>query len=191
MWNRGIQNCGTENVLVLNDDVIFHGNDFSKQIDKVFEAVSNVGVMTLNDSWSHFAITKKCMGTVGWFDERLLGIGQEDGDFAFRYEQVMGFPVTSCQFKSLLNVVDESADTSIVKNKANYSLYNDIFIEKKYVDSEDGIRGMFLTSKSKCLEELELYPAEIWLENSNKLLSCDDTTEIKSNIKELLGRSDD
>lgn len=186
MWNRGIQNSNSQNILVLNDDVIFLGDNFSNELATKLEKMNQYGVLTLNRSWSHFLITKQCIQEVGWFDERLLGIGQEDGDFAFRYEAIKGIAVPNQNFQSLVNVVDDSADDDVRKSDSKYSLYNQILIEHKYRDNLNGINGMYQSRKSKEIEEIELYPSTKWLDQSVVLLSLEKKEDIEAEIRKLL-----
>jgi hypothetical protein len=75
MWNRTIQSTGAENILVLNDDLLVDGNYLNSTIELLVEATQKFGICILNKSWSHFGISLKVCSEVGWFDERLLGIG--------------------------------------------------------------------------------------------------------------------
>lgn len=91
MWNRGILNASHEQVLVLNDDLhITTGPE-----DSFFDAletnlITNKGTFKINGSFSHFVISKEDLIAVGFFDERLLGLGEEDGDFYWRFHEKFG-----------------------------------------------------------------------------------------------------
>jgi len=79
-WNQTIIFSQTEKVLLLNDDT---------QVSELFrteleEHIDSDEIFTVNRSWSHFVISKATVKKVGWFEERLLGIGQEDGDYTYR-----------------------------------------------------------------------------------------------------------
>lgn len=79
-WNQVVILANTENILILNDDT---------NVSELFrfEFEPHVGknlVTTINQSWSHFLIQKNAIRKVGWFDERFLGVGHEDGDYAYR-----------------------------------------------------------------------------------------------------------
>ena len=80
-WNWLLLLSYAPRMLVLNDDLdisLLFRNDFEKALR------ANQTFFTINHSWSHFLIAKDYMKKIGWFDERLLGTGQEDGDYQIR-----------------------------------------------------------------------------------------------------------
>ncbi len=79
-WNQVVILSPTQKVLILNDDT-----EVSELFRTELEAhIQNNELFTLNRSWSHFVISKKIIKKIGWFEERLPGIGQEDGDYTYR-----------------------------------------------------------------------------------------------------------
>ncbi|MCX6267614.1 MAG: hypothetical protein NTW16_09695 [Bacteroidetes bacterium] len=81
MWNQIIRNSKNNNILMLNDDVDVKVN-FDSYIEQLLQA--NHEFLTINESWSHFIISKSIFEKVGMFDEGLLEIGGEDDDYAAR-----------------------------------------------------------------------------------------------------------
>lgn len=79
-WNWLILMSTCDNILVLNDDVIFT-YEFRYNLEKLKEVPD---IFLINDSWSHFVINKKVVRKVSWFDERFVGLGCEDHDYTFR-----------------------------------------------------------------------------------------------------------
>jgi len=72
LWNEIILASPTEKIFIVNDDIdvaLHFGTPFraSRILDKEMAII--------NSSWSHFLISKHTIAQVGWFDERLFGIG--------------------------------------------------------------------------------------------------------------------
>ena len=130
-WNQLVILSKTEKILIMNDDTqvteLFRQEFESKLSDKDFS--------TLNVSWSHFLISKSIIKKVGWFDERLLGVGHEDADYAMRMCMAR-ITVTNTTCLGLNNYVvsqDNPGWKSVSsKNSDNkYSKLNyDLFIKK-------------------------------------------------------------
>jgi len=131
-WNLLIINSDAPKIMILNDDCLVgpnFRNEFESQrldYDWVF----------INESFSHFMTSKKVVKLVGWFDERFLGIGHEDGDYARRcaiknYEYDIGI---ECPSLKNLQIQEEFVSFTTKKNEksGNYSLYNERFFKKKW-----------------------------------------------------------
>lgn len=82
MWNNIIINATSNNVLVLNDDVLIDNSVFWDEIQKLMETYD--GHIIEGIHLSAFIIRKDKMTPKSWFDERLLGIGAEDWDWRRR-----------------------------------------------------------------------------------------------------------
>jgi hypothetical protein len=39
----------------------------------------------MNKSWSHFLISRQEIDELGYFDKRILGLGEEGGNMTWRY----------------------------------------------------------------------------------------------------------
>lgn len=84
-WNRGIKafiEDGYDWVLVLNDDVELLADTVSSFIDAISE--ERPLVWSPNESMSAFAIHKRVVNEIGWFDENLWPAYREDEDFVHR-----------------------------------------------------------------------------------------------------------
>jgi len=81
MWNQCILRSSHKWTLVLNDDIILTKR-FRKSVDNII--LKNDTIHILNMSWSHFFISKSIISEIGWFDERLPGVGNEDWDYEIR-----------------------------------------------------------------------------------------------------------
>jgi hypothetical protein len=148
LWNSVIVHATCDYILMLNDDVMIERPDF---MDSVCSALRrNAGrTFLINRSWSHFVVSRAEIDELGYFDERLLGIGEEDGDIVWRYLHRHGREIPSFILKGFVNFAEESVRTYKPVNiqthsGTKYSLFNRNFMfTEKYQPSPDGIKGMF------------------------------------------------
>lgn len=148
LWNSIIVHATGDFILMLNDDVMIEKPDF---MDRVCSALRRNGGRTflINRSWSHFLVSRAEIDELGYFDERLLGIGEEDGDITWRYIHRYGRPIPNVSLKGFVNFAEETVRTYRPVNirthsGTKYSLFNRRFMfTEKYEPGPDGIRGMF------------------------------------------------
>jgi predicted glycosyltransferase involved in capsule biosynthesis len=120
----------------------------------------------INSSWSHFLISRHEIDELGYFDERLLGIGEEDGDMTWRYIQLYGKPLANVSIKGFVNYSEETVSNYAPQNiKARpgmkYSQFNrDFMFNVKYEKDPAGIKGMFDESVGLKNPGKEQYPNE-------------------------------
>jgi hypothetical protein len=158
LWNRGILTARNEMVLVLNDDVRIKPG-FFLALEKEITSCSRT--FRINGSFSHYVAFKPELIEVGFFDERLLGVGEEDGDFAWRYHKRYGREISSVTIPFIDNVQSDIADPGLRKGIRKYSRFNREFIyDKKYKKSIFGHRSMFDYKVTQQLEDLPQYPYE-------------------------------
>jgi glycosyltransferase involved in cell wall biosynthesis len=161
LWNTAIRCTGSEFVLLLNDDLSVHPSSLSQTIDKLFESVEQNGLTILNDSFSHFAISRKCISDVGWFDERFLGFGEEDGDYSWRYEDFYKRTPTNIRMNGLSSHSSDVGYEQIQSNDLNkYSLFNTAYLYKKYSFGNGGHKGTFGLEALKVIPEVDPYPLD-------------------------------
>lgn len=148
LWNSIIVHATGEHILMLNDDVMIETPGF---LDDVCRALRRNGGRTflVNRSWSHFVASRAEIDELGYFDERLLGIGEEDGDMTWRYLHRHGREIPSFQLRGFVNYAEETVRTFTPANiqthsGTKYSLFNRRFLfQEKYAPGPDGIKGMF------------------------------------------------
>lgn len=83
-WNRIMAHAfdrGERAVVISNDDAVFGPDTLSSVIEALAEAP-----IVLAESMVLFGITKACVETVGWFDERFWPAYHEDIDYMRRVE---------------------------------------------------------------------------------------------------------
>lgn len=165
LWNTILIHSTTKYNLILNDDLI---------IDDIFWKNLKISDNSykINGSWSHIFLNREEINEVGWFDERFLGIGEEDGDFEYRYFHKYKKHFNSLTMNGIINCIDgENALTNqnIINNK--YSKFNYEFCCKKY--NIPFFENGGPTYKKKLNENYNLgniYPIEdFYWKNKNKL----------------------
>jgi hypothetical protein len=131
-WNLLVINSDAPKILILNDDCSIESN-FRYEFESQRQ---DYDWLFLNESFSHFMTSKRVVKNVGWFDERFLGIGHEDGDYARRcaiknFEYDVG---VDCPSLKNLQIQEEFVSFTTKKNEksGNYSVYNEIFFKKKW-----------------------------------------------------------
>lgn len=151
MWNDLVIHSPHEWVLLLNDDVSIP--NVGALMEHLEEATQEGQEMfTVNGSFSHFVVTKSIMAELGWFDERLLGFGEEDGDIVWRYIRRFGKMIPRLITDKIINISSDIRDESVTAGVRKYSLFNRAFagfadkmddVPVKYMASDVGLRGMF------------------------------------------------
>jgi hypothetical protein len=171
LWNRGSLTATNNRTLVLNDDISLsseNGVSFFDLLDSALE--KNLGSFKINGSFSHFILDKQELMEVGFFDERLLGLGEEDGDFFWRYYQKYRKEIPSVDIALIHNVQSDLADDGYTKGIRTASKFNRDFIQnKKYKKTIlGGYRGMFDHKVSQVLEDQKQYPyEEFYIQNKS------------------------
>ena len=173
MWNRGVLTASNESILILNDDLKIQSNGAASFFD-YFERALETGpdTFTINGSFSHFVVSKKDVIGVGFFDERLLGLGEEDGDFYWRYHEKFSKEIADLEIGLIDNIHSDVTDGGYTKGIRTASKFNRDFIKKqKYKEILlGGYKGMFDKRVKKILTDDVQYPYEgFYLENKDLL----------------------
>ena len=147
LWNTIIIHASNDYILMLNDDTMIEDARFFH--DVVTAITKNEGhSFVINGSWSHFLISRKEIDELGYFDERLLGIGEEDGDMIWRYLKGYGRPLKSLRLQGVVNFADQTENYRPANIKCRpgmkYSQFNrDFMFNEKYQKDPAGLKGMF------------------------------------------------
>ena len=173
LWNTGIVHTSGEYVCLLNDDISVPPDFIQKTIALIDSVQSS---FLINSSYSHFVVKREEIDALGYFDERLLGIGEEDGDFAWRYISMFNKQVPWYPIDGINNYVDGLHDykpTNIRTHSGlKYSLFNRAFIyEYKYEKGvETDVRGFFDYPMTCKLPVASQYPYEkFYIKNKKQL----------------------
>jgi len=173
LWNRGALTASHERILILNDDLELKSEDGVCFFDHLEAALNvNLGTFKINGSFSHFLANKHELIEVGFFDERLLGLGEEDGDFYWRFYKKYKKEIPSVGMGLIDNVQSDLADDGYTKGIRTASKFNRDFIQsQKYkMTLLGGYRGMFDKKVNQILEDEKQYPYEqFYLDNIKKL----------------------
>ena len=136
MWNVCANYAQTPYVLNLNDDVTLLPGFFDHYEQMIaHQQEHGHESFRINGSFSHFSIYHQDLLDVGYFDERLLGFGEEDGDWLWRWEVAKGRTMRVFGTDRIVNHVDQSATNSENMNKyeGKYSKFNsDWIFSNKY-----------------------------------------------------------
>jgi hypothetical protein len=172
LWNTIAIFSKTEYVLMLGDDVDFSNPEAFDIVNRCIEDYS-ASFFTINNGFSHFVINKDILHTLGYFDERLLGFGEEDGDMVHRYTEVFGSQLPSVHIPGVINkaaytLKDDTIETHIDnKPKFNRELAN-----LKFEYDPDGTnKGMDVRPLKRVIENYQQYPYERFVKlNKHNLL---------------------
>ena len=173
LWNRGALTCSHERILILNDDLDLRAENGICFFDCLETAMSaQQGTFKINGSFSHFILDKRELIEVGFFDERLLGLGEEDGDFYWRFYKKYKKEIPSVEIALIDNIQSDLADEGYTKGIRTASKFNREFIQKEKYKTAllGGYRGMFDKRVNQILEDEKQYPYEsFYLDNKHKL----------------------
>ncbi|EFK08343.1 conserved hypothetical protein [delta proteobacterium NaphS2] len=169
LWNTLLIHASSDFVLMLNDDTLITDEKFMGKIGKILEKNGGRSFL-INQSWSHFVAAKEEIAHLGYFDERFLGIGEEDGDMTWRYIREYGAPMKNHTMKGFKNYAQETLlqqpENITCHSDSKYSLFNRRFVhKKKYAVSTQGIKGMFDVPMEMKDEGPEQYPNERFYRN--------------------------
>jgi len=170
IWNRGILSCSSDWVLVLNDDITIVG-DLEYFCFKLNSIIKNFTgeFLTFNHSFSHFLINKNIFKKINYFDERLIGIGEEDVDFIYNYLTYFGTFPPSFFSEELKHFNSKIADNNFKKdfksklfNPSKYSKFNAKFMLNKYKRSKKGVMCLWHEKKILNIDNKIQYPYEFF-----------------------------
>ncbi len=173
MWNTLIIHSTKDNILILNDDIILSSDDIFEVVSNHIESDKYYGLSKINNTFSFFVINKKIIDDLGYFDERLLGFGEEDGDITYRFISKFNKDVYGLYVKDIDNIVSNIRHEEIKPGVGKYSWFNrDFIFNNKYNcnNAKSGISGMFGIVYDQILPDINSYPQEkFFIENKEKL----------------------
>jgi hypothetical protein len=150
MWNTLIIHSTKENTLILNDDIDLVNENMFDVVSEHIESSEYYGLSKINDTFSYFVINKILIDELGYFDERLIGFGEEDGDITYRMISKKGKDVYRLYVQGVYNIVSDIRHEHIKPGVGKYSWFNrDFTFNKKYncQNAISGISGMKSFSK--------------------------------------------
>jgi hypothetical protein len=133
MWNTLIIHSTKENTLILNDDIDLVNKNMFDVVSEHIESSEYYGLSKINDTFSYFVINKILIDELGYFDERLIGFGEEDGDITYRMISKKGKDVYRLYVQGVYNIVSDIRHEHIKPGVGKYSWFNrDFTFNKKY-----------------------------------------------------------
>lgn len=167
MWNTIVVQSYYDNIMILNDDIEITSNHIFEMSNKIFDSSNFQGICKINSSFSHFLVDKKVIESLNYFDERLLGFGEEDGDITYQMIK-LGKTIDNVYVNGVNNIVSEVRHEHITSGIGKYSKFNRDFIygEKYLTDYTSNLRGMFDTPMKEQIPNTDQYPCEKFFRNN-------------------------
>lgn len=174
LWNTIAIHASQDYILLMNDDIMVDDPRFVALIEEHLQD-NRFRSFTINKSFSHFVVARGELDALGYFDERLLGIGEEDGDFVWRYMEKFGEPLPNVDLECFKNFSEKTSNyqpVNIINHSGSkYSRFNRNFMfHEKYEEDHNGFKGMFDYTVRCKSPGLPQYPNErFYRQNKNKL----------------------
>lgn len=160
LWNTITIFSKTDYNIILTDD-LFIGNQSS--LSMIFDHINSTGsqFFTINNQFSHFVVTKNILHRLGYFDERFIAFGEEDGDMVHRYIEQFGEKMPDIHIPNFYNMARYDLSSSNVETHIdNKPKFNREFANIKYKQDPNGIYGMSPIPISKIMDDYQQYPYE-------------------------------
>lgn len=156
LWNIIINKSKSENVFILNDDIMFLSS-FRRMIDNI--NLTHNSLVLINNSFSHFIISKLLVKKIGYFDERLKELGGEDYDYLVRVT-IQRIDIKTILVEGLASYKPKLRMNSFGqltrKQAGGYSNYNTDFLHKKWEITSKSLPGFtFVETGMGCFWKLK------------------------------------
>lgn len=170
MWNTLIIHSSKENILLLNDDIKISTTNIFQVVSEQIKSPEYYGLSLINNTFSYFVVNRNFIDDLGYFDERLIGFGEEDGDIMYRILK-KGKKIHRIYCGGVDNIVSDIRHEFIKPGVGKYSFFNrDYIFNQKYKCNGDIYYFPEGVECDQLLEDKQLYPYEkFFIENKNKL----------------------
>jgi hypothetical protein len=182
LWNTGISHSNCSRNFVFNDDISVEEGNIAGQMQIAVDLMESNELITINNSWSHYLISDKCLDEVGLFDERFLGFGEEDGDYILRVVNSTGKRPTNVLLPSFVNIIDLSRDQKVAKGFGKYSLFNKCLYHLKYPDTQSTSKFFHEPGSKFISEDFDIHSIKKFKSEFYPLLTSDNPEEIIDSI---------
>lgn len=136
LWNDMIINTSADNLIIMNDDARVK-NTFLHDLIAHKESTDNNKILKVNNGWACFCVNKEFIKSVGFFNEKYLGIGFEDMEFVRRVSEFPSFhseDFVDLNFESVSTF--PKMENVFDAHKKSYSSYNHNLIQRNEVGDE-------------------------------------------------------
>jgi hypothetical protein len=182
-WNLGIKLGQSYNSLVFSDDIIVNNEkELVKEFKEMEEYFEENNFFIINESFAHFGITLECLSEIGWFDERFLGFGNEDGDFYFRYMQKYLKHPTKVHCSTLMHIDDQLKGEEYSEGN-KHSRLNTVAVSLKYDFGKNKVNDLFGREVTKKSEEYQNYVSPLMQYETYDLLGISDMEFVENQLK--------
>lgn len=172
MWNVGARLSSAEKVIFLNEDLMIDPSRAVEAIEAIESELDSFGLVILNDSFGHFGVTREALRTTGWFDERFLGFGEEDGDFIWRFLQHYPNGLSRLRHPGINNLSSSKGYERLDSSQVNkYSEFNYQFLRAKYSFVEGPPEGSFGSRAIPAFPEPNRFPEDSFKRHFSNLSS--------------------
>lgn len=171
MWNTLIIHSSKEDILILNDDINIISENIFSVVSSHIKGPEYFGLSIINNTFSFFVVNRKFIDELNYFDERLLGFGEEDGDIMFRTKKNTGKDVYRLYASGIDNIISHIRHEHIKSGIGKYSLFNREYIFNQKYKCDGNI--YYFPGEIECeqiIDDLNPYPYEkFFLENKINL----------------------
>lgn len=171
LWNTIAIFSRTDYIFYICDDVAYEDENI---LNNVIEYIQNTDdkFFTINNQFSHFVLTKSILHELGYFDERLIGFGEEDGDIIHRYIEMYGQRMNNIYIHGIYNMAAYNLMSNNIETHIdNKPKFNREFAQHKYQQSNNGIYGMSPVPLVKILDDYQQYPYENFVRKNKHNIS--------------------
>lgn len=167
LWNTITIFSKTNYNLILTDDLFVGNISLLKMLSDHISSTKSE-FFTINNQFSHFVVTKTILHELGYFDERFIAFGEEDGDIVHRHIERFGERMPDLHIPNFYNMARYDLSSSKVETHIdNKPRFNREFANIKYKQDPNGIYGMSPTPIAKAIDDYQQYPYEEFV-NKNK-----------------------
>ena len=155
MWNNLIVHSTTTHIFLMNDDITFKN---PMAINEISSHIHSKEIFEVNWGFGTFVISKNIAHEMGYFDERFLAYGEEDGDFMTRYRTMFNKEIEKIPVANVGNRIQNRRDDSYMTN-----------IDCMIADGGHKAkvnRGVFECKSKEKWENLSQYPYEKFIQNN-------------------------
>jgi hypothetical protein len=171
MWNTLSIHSTKNDILILNDDIDVSTDNLFRVVSSHIESSEYFGLSIFNNTFSFFVINKNLLDSIGYFDERLIGFGEEDGDIMFRLHKLLGKRVNRLNVSGLNNIISDIRHEEIKNGIGKYSFFNrDFIFNEKYFCEGDIYYFPESIDCTQKLEDKNQYPYEKFFQENKKRL---------------------